>query len=90
MKDIDQNQVLRIISDMKDAVRSDRSIDSRDSIELLHQIRTLGRAVRKDEIETSVAEMVMRACCREESLRNFAQRLAQYFPELAPIVQGQT
>ena len=89
MKAIDQNQVLSIITDMKEAVRSDRSIDSANSLELLHDIRSLSRAVKKGELENPVVEKVMIACCREDSLKTFPQQLMPYMPQIAPLVQNQ-
>lgn len=87
MKSIDQDQVLSILQEMKEAVRSDRNIDSRDSIELLHQIRNFGRAVRGGELDDQILERVMRACGREDSLKQFPQLLMRYIPQVRPLVQ---
>ena len=89
MKAIVEDQVMSIINDMKEAVRSDRNIDSRDSIEILHDIRSLGKAVKKGEMEDVVVEKVMRACCREESLKSFPQQLMPFIPELSELVPSQ-
>jgi hypothetical protein len=87
MKSIDQDQVLGILQEMKEAVRSDRTIDSRDTIELLHQIRSIGRAVRGGELDAQVLERVMRACGREDSLKQFPQMLMRFIPQVRPLVQ---
>ena len=87
MKPIDQDQVLHIIQDMKEAVRSDRSIESRDSIELLHQIRGLGRAVRSGNLDEDLLARLMRACNREDSLKHYPQQLIPYIPQVGPLVQ---
>lgn len=89
MKAIDQDQILGIISEMKEAVRRDRNIDSRDSLELLHCIRRLGRAVKKGEVEVPIIEKVVHACSREESLKAFPQQLVPFMPQVAPLVQNQ-
>ncbi|MEZ5338100.1 MAG: hypothetical protein R3F46_07510 [bacterium] len=89
MRAFDLDQFMSIIDDMKETVRSDRSIDSRDSIELLQAIRTLGRLVRKGELDDPVYGRVLRACQREKSLQDYPAQLLAFLPEMAELTTSQ-